>query len=177
MCPEIIIETPRFHLRRLYESDLAAFQRYRNDDDVRRYQDWQRQSDAEAAAYLAELSNADIFPPGKWFKVGIADRETGKLLGDIAACLSGSADEAEVGFALAREAQGRGVASEALGAMFDFLFTKPAIKRVFAVTDSRNSAAIALLQRLGMQRIKTCDAQFRGEPCKEHEYSLGRSQQ
>jgi len=46
---------------------------------------------------------------------------------------------------------------------------------VVAITDARNSTAIRLLERIGMRRLRTRDAVFRGEACREHSYALSRT--
>jgi len=170
------IVTDRTVLRRLTSADLTNFQHYRHDEEVGRYQGWLPQTDAEAAALLEKYGLAKFFQPGIWFQVGIADRETDTLIGDIGTCLSASAPEAEIGFSLRRESQGRGLGTEAIGAMIECLFEQTDIRRVVGVTDARNIAATKLLEKLGMQRLKTNKAMFRGLPCEEHVFALDRSQ-
>jgi RimJ/RimL family protein N-acetyltransferase len=58
----------------------------------------------------------------------------------------------------------------AIGLVFDHT----AAVRVIGITDARNHASIRLLQRIGMQRVETRDAVFRGEPCTEHVYAVSR---
>ena len=43
-------------LRRLHPDDLAAFQAYRTDPAVGRWQGWTAQSDAQALAFLTEMA-------------------------------------------------------------------------------------------------------------------------
>lgn len=62
------------------------------------------------------------------------------------------------------------------GAAVAFIFEKTDIRRVIGVTDSRNIASLRLLENLGMQRLQTDTALFRGSPCEEHLYALHRSQ-
>ena len=96
-------------LRRLAARDLHAFQAYRSDPEVGRLQGWVAQPDAEALAFLNEMSTAPLLAPGLWTQLGIADTATGELLGDIGLHLSADAREVEIGFSLARSAQGRGL--------------------------------------------------------------------
>lgn len=168
------IVTDRTVLRRLTPADLAAFQHYRHDEEVGRYQGWLPQTDAEATALLEKYGEAEFFQPGIWFQVGIADRESDALIGDIGTCLSASAPEAEIGFSICRESQGRGLGTEAIGVMIEYLFERTEIRRVIGVTDARNIAAMKLLKRLGMQRLQTNKAMFRGLACEEHLFALDR---
>lgn len=176
MSTKFPIVTDRTVLRRLTPADLADFQHYRHDEEVGRYQGWLPQSDAEATVLLEICSEAKFFQPGTWFQVGIADRATDSLIGDIGTCLSASAPEAKIGFSLRRESQGLGLGTEAIGAMIGHLFEQTDIQRVIGVTDARNIAAKKLLEKLGMRCLQTNKAMFRGLPCEEHVFALDRSQ-
>ena len=164
--------TDRIVLRRLAVSDLAEFQAYRHDEEVGRYQGWLPQSDDEAATFLQEKGGGDFFLPGKWFQIGIAHRDTDALIGDIGLCLSAGESEIEFGFSLCRQSQGRGLASEALGVLIGYLRDETKIERLVGITDTRNTGAIKLLERLGMQRLRTDKAIFRDAPCEEHLFAL-----
>ena len=170
------VVTDRTVLRRLTSADLADFQLYRQDEEVGRYQGWLPQTDADATALLEKYGETEFFQPGIWFQVGIADRETDSLIGDIGVCLSASEPEAEIGFTLRRQSQGLGLGTEAIGAMIEYLFEQTDIHRVVGVTDARNIAAIKLLEKLGMLHLQTNKAVFRGLPCEEHLFALHRSQ-
>ena len=176
MSTKFPIVTDRTALRRLTPSDLADFQHYRRDEEVGRYQGWLPQTDAEVTVLLEKYSEVEFFQPGTWFQVGIADRDTDTLIGDIGTCLSASEPEAEIGFSLCRESQGLGLGTEAIGAMIEYLFEQTDIRRVVGVTDARNIAAMKLLEKLGMQRLQTSKAMFRGLPCEEHLFALDRIQ-
>jgi RimJ/RimL family protein N-acetyltransferase len=161
-------------LRRLAAADLAAFQAYRGDPDVGRYQGWTVLSDHEARAFLAEMSAAPLFRPGHWIQLGIADPRSLALLGDVGLFLSDDATQAEVGFTLARAAQGRGVATAAVREALRLVFERTSVQRVVGITDARNLASVRVLERLGMRRQAERRAPFRGEPCAEYVYVLAR---
>jgi RimJ/RimL family protein N-acetyltransferase len=110
--------TERTRLRRLAVADLADFQRYRNDPDVGRWQGWKGMDDGAATGFLQEMADSDFCPPGRWFQLGIARRDSDQLIGDIGVHMHGGAGLlAELGFTLTPAAQGRGLATEAVGAM------------------------------------------------------------
>ena len=167
--------TNRVLLRRLVPGDLAAFQAYRHDQAVGRYQDWRPQPDAQAAAFLQRMNGAPLFAAGEWVQLGIALRDTGLLIGDLGWCIRAPETEAEIGFTLSAPSQGRGLGTEAVLAAIALLFERTPIARVVAITDARNSTASNLLERVGMRRIATRDAVFRGRACREHTYALSRS--
>ena len=161
-------------LRRLAASDLAAFQAYRNDPEVGRWQGWTPKPDSEALAFLNEMGTIPLLQPGQWTQLGIADDATNELLGDVGIHLSADGREAEFGFSLARTAQGRGIASAAVKAAVAMVFAQTTAERIHAQTDARNTACIRLLERLGATLLARFDAEFRGEPCVEFRYELAR---
>lgn len=159
-------------LRRLAASDLPAFQAYRTDPEVGRWQGWTPKPDSEALAFLNEMAAIACFQLDQWTQLGIADDTTDELLGDVGIHISDDGREAEFGFSLARAAQGRGIASAAVKAAIALVFEQTAAERVHAQTDARNTACIRLLERLGATLIERIDTEFRGEPCVEFRYEL-----
>lgn len=165
----------RVALRRLRPEDLRAFQAYRQDPQVGRYQGWQAQPDEQALAFLSEMAAAPALPPGDWWQLGIATRTDDGLVGDIGLHLAADGGELEFGFSLARAAQGHGLAREALALLTAALFAaRPGLRRIVAITDARNGPAQRLLERLGFAHVATEPALFRGEPCEELRYELAR---
>lgn len=161
-------------LRRLAPTDLAAFQAYRRDPEVGRWQGWSPQPEATALAFLSEMATAPLFVPGQWTQLGIADDATDALLGDIGVHISTDGCEAEFGFSLARAAQGRGIAKAAVRAAMALVFQQTGVERIHAQTDARNTACIRLLEQLGGTLLESIATEFRGEPCVEFRYEMGR---
>jgi [ribosomal protein S5]-alanine N-acetyltransferase len=165
-----------FILRRLSLDDLGAFQAYRGDAELGRYQGWSPLSDAQAGEFLAEMHSAPLLQPGAWTQIGIGDPNSQGLIGDIGLFLEPDGRGAEIGFTLARHAQGRGVATAAVRAAVDLIFDSSAAQRVVGITDARNSASVRLLQRVGMRITQTRNVEFRGEPCVEHIFAMARGE-
>jgi RimJ/RimL family protein N-acetyltransferase len=165
---------PRVALRRLRAGDLAAFQAYRRDEAVSRFQGWAPLPDDQAGAFLAEMADAPLFARGRWVQIGVADIATDMLIGDIGVCLAAAGEEVEIGFSLSAAFQGRGLAREAVGAAIELIFEATGATRVVATVDARNIASIRLLERLAMTRTGSAPATFRGAPCVEHAYARSR---
>ena len=166
--------TERVTLRRLNAGDLRAFQAYRLDPLVGQYQGWSPMSDDEALSFLNDMNAAAALAPGEWFQIGIADRLSNTLIGDIGVCVSGDTREAEIGFTLGRSHQGQGLAGEAVRAAIALIFDATDVQRVFAVTDARNGRARKLVLSLGMTQVRTQESVFRGETATEHTFALTR---
>ena len=162
-------------LRRLRIEDLRPFQAYRHDPEVGRLQGWTPEPDEAAEEFLAAMSRVTPFVPGKWFQLGIAEKASDLLIGDIGICLSQDQSESEIGISLRGESQGRGLASEALSMAIALIFNHTSSGSVKAITDQRNRAAIKLLERTGMRAISTEETTFRGLPCREIYFSISRS--
>jgi RimJ/RimL family protein N-acetyltransferase len=147
------LRSERLWLRRLEPRDLPTLLAYRNDPEVARYQGWESCSGDEAEAMLATQSTLEPGTPGAWFRFMLEECSANAVVGDCALCVD--ADEpwqAEIGFTLAREHQGRGLATEAVRRLLDYAFGELGLHRVVAITDARNDAAAALLRRIGFRR-------------------------
>jgi RimJ/RimL family protein N-acetyltransferase len=164
----------RIILRRLGPADLIGFQAYRSDTEVGRYQGWSVQTDREALSFIAEMSNAALFPCGNWVQLAVADRETNTLIGDVGLCVAADGASTEVGVTISPSFQKQGLGTEALREAIALLFGHSSAVQVFCITDARNTPSIRLLERAEMRRTATVEAVFRGEPCIEHTYAIYR---
>jgi len=165
----------RVRLRRLRAADLAAFQTYRADPALGRWQGWTPMADEAARAFLNHQAAAPFCTAGHWFQLAMADLASDSLIGDIGLHLTADGRCLEIGFTLAAAHQGRGLAAEAVALATQQVFACTSAQRVVAITDTRNEACIRLLQRLGWRALTTLPAVFRGEPCVEHHFVLHRS--
>lgn len=97
---------------------------------------------------------------GVW-AVCIRDTELGPLEGFIGYCgflpeqIKGAGPE--IAYAIARSMWGKGLATEALTACLDWIFIKPEIFCVHAVTDKENKASRRVMEKIGMRHEKDVD--------------------
>ncbi|HEX8274321.1 MAG TPA: GNAT family protein [Longimicrobiaceae bacterium] len=154
----LVIETARLRLRRFAEADLPAFVAYRNDPEVARWQSWDGCTAEEGRAFLDAQAGLRPGTPGAWSQLAVELKATGELLGDCALHVGGDDPRlGEIGYTLARAAQGRGYGTEAVRALLGYAFGTLGLHRVSATTDCENAASVALLERVGMRR----EAHFR----------------
>ena len=165
---------PRVALRRLCAADLDSFQSYRHDESVGRFQGWSAQTDSQALAFLEAMGKARLFVPGEWVQLGIADRETNALIGDIGVRVAECGEKAEIGFTIRAQAQGSGLGTQAVREAIRLLFEQTGVVLVIGITDARNTPSVRLLERVGMRRAAMESTVFRGEPCIEYVYALSR---
>ena len=146
------IATRRLHLRWLTPADVPALFAVFGDPAVCRY--WSRPAlpDLAAAAAL-QREIAACFADRSLFQWGIAEQGTNAVVGTCTlAALSPEHERAEVGFALARSAWGRGYLAEALPALLAFAFGTLALHRIEADVDPRNARSIRVLEGAGFRR-------------------------
>ncbi len=148
----IRLVSERLILRRFKASDLTPFLAYRNDPEVARYQPWDSCTEREAIAMMEELGSLQLGAPGEWFQFAIELKMTGALIGDCALKVEEDGRQAEVGFTLYRDHQGKGYASEAVSCLLDYAFGDLGLHRIVAITDQENEPSFTLLERLGMRR-------------------------
>lgn len=165
------IQTPRLTLRRFTVDDLEAFQAYRSDPELARYQGWQPVADAEAITFLAAQSKQQLGAEGEWLQVAITRRDTCQLIGDLGLCVvNEGVGVIELGFTVARSEHGQGYGTEAVTGVVAALMATGRVRSVVAVVDTRNVAAVALLKRAGFELERTDAAIYHGEPCQEHTF-------
>lgn len=169
-----VLETPRLRLRGYRADDVEAMFALYSDPRVMRYWSFPPWTTmAQAQAYLeralAETASGRVLP---W---AIAGREDDRLLGTATLyALNSEQRRAEIGYSLAPECQGRGLASEALRAVLAQAFDGMGLGRVEADVDPRNTASCQLLERLGFRHEGLLRARWHvaGETCDTAFYGL-----
>jgi RimJ/RimL family protein N-acetyltransferase len=151
-----IITTPRLRLRPWTPDDAEAALRIFGTDEVARWlaPAMTRVPDvAEMRAVLQAWVLADDAtgrPIGRW---AVEERETGRVVGGATVRPLPPLDEdLEIGWQLAPEVWGRGLATEAGHALAHYVFTGGE-DEVFAVVRPRNTRGIATARRVGMEWV------------------------
>jgi [ribosomal protein S5]-alanine N-acetyltransferase len=147
------IETGRLVIRRPGRGDAAAmFARYAGDPEVTRYLGWPRHgSMAETEAFVRQSDTEwQRWPAGPYL---IVDREDGALLGGTGLTFE-TLGRASTGYVLARDAWGRGIATEALGAMVELAPTV-GLRRLYALCHPEHRASWRVLEKCGFEREGT----------------------
>ena len=147
------LRTNRLELTPLRSEDAAELFAIRTEPSVARFQGWIPADLAEAEDFIARQGNAVFETPESWFQLAIRPLDVDTLLGDLGVhFLEEGSRQVEIGFTLSPTEQGRGIATEAVGALLDHLFGVLDKHRVIASVDPRNDRAIALLTRLGFRQ-------------------------
>lgn len=143
------LTTERFVLRELELRDAKPLFRILSSDDVMRYYG----SDPLLAVYEARnviMYFKEQFAQGKSIRWAIESRETGELLGTIGFHnWTPQYFRAEIGFEVAREHWGKGIAYESAQAVLEHGFFVWKLHRVSALVVPENESSNRLVQKLG----------------------------
>lgn len=143
------IETSRMVVRRPHASDAAAiFARYASDPEVTRYLGWPtHRSIGDTTAFLK-------FAEIEWtrWQVGpyLLESADGTLLGSTGLSLETS-QRASTGYVLARDAWGKGYATEALQTMV-VVAASMKVRRLYALCHVDHRASSLVLEKCGFER-------------------------
>lgn len=130
----------------------AIFERYASDPDVTRFLGWlQHRSVVETEAFL-EFSAHEWkrWPAGPYI---IRSRADGRLLGSTGLIFENER-QAATGYVLAKDAWGRGYATEALTAVID-IAASVGVRRLHALCHPEHHASRRVLEKCGFSRAGT----------------------
>ena len=154
-----VLTTARLRLEPFADAHLAGMNAMNADPEVMRYISGKPETLDETRGVIERVK-------ARWIEVGYSwwsfiDRDTGRLVG--AGCLQNLRREAtplpdpdgplEIGWRLRRDAQGRGLATEAATAIVDFAFDARGADELLAVCHPDNQASASVMARLGMQHL------------------------
>lgn len=147
------IETERLLLRRPKQSDAqAVFQRYASDRDVTRYLSWPtHRSVADTLAFLAMSDDEwQRWPAGPYLVLARENGTSGTMLGSTGLFYK-SPTRAITGYVFARDAWGKGYATESLQAMVD-VADKTGVERLEAICHAEHAPSAHVLEKCGFTR-------------------------
>lgn len=148
-----IIETARLRLRPFKPSDLDGLSRITADPEVMRYIAGRRPITRDET----ETNLRNIIETfwrrghGRWAMV---EKAGGRLLGYCGLAHPAESPGIELVYMLAREAWGRGVATEAAAACLRYGFEELRLETVYALTMPDNERSRRVLDRVGMRFLR-----------------------
>jgi RimJ/RimL family protein N-acetyltransferase len=146
--------TERLVLRLFADGDLDAVHDMQSRPDVARYLYWSPRSRSEAARSLQEkITRRSIEAEGDVLTLAVTRSAGGPVIGDLMVRYASAAhQQAEIGYVFHPDAQGQGLATEAMRLVVDRAFAGLGLHRVYGRIDARNTASARVLERLGMRR-------------------------
>jgi len=158
-----VLETERLMLRRLTMDDLDDLFALYHSPDVRKYYSEGIPSYAETKQELEWMVNTFYakYGFGMWATIY---KETGKFIGRCGLTpmdIEGQ-EEIEVGYMLAKEYWGQGLATEAAKAILKYGFDQVGLARLICVVNPDNQASSKVALKIGM--TLEIDGDVNGEP-------------
>jgi aminoglycoside 6'-N-acetyltransferase len=148
------IETERLRLRRSRPDDAVTIAAYRSDPLVHRYQGWDRTDLEGVRDSIIEMAGRAPGEPG-WVQFSVEERATGELIGDVG--LSPAEDEpgvVKIGYTMQPASQGKGYATEAVGALIDYAFDTLGADVIRAYASARNIPSHRVAEKAGLTLIE-----------------------
>jgi len=144
------VETQRLILRKPGREDREAiFARYASDRDVTRLLGWERHESVEATGAFLEFSDREWsrWPAGPYL---LESRKDGALLGGTGPAFE-TRRRAATGYVLAKDAWGKGYATEALRAVVE-IARGVGVARLYALCHPENPRSWRVLETCGFAR-------------------------
>ena len=149
------ILTERLVLRRFAAGDLDAYHAYHSLPETARFLPGEAKSYTKSMESVGKYANFVFEKEGDWICLAIEAADSPGLLGEVVLKWLPGCGQAEIGWSLAPEARGRGVATEAAGALLKLGFGELHFHRINAKLDALNTASAALCERLRMRLEST----------------------
>jgi ribosomal-protein-alanine N-acetyltransferase len=154
------IETDRLLIRPFVaEADSDPTLAVYGDPEVMRYIPGGALSAAAVRATLEQ--HAQAHQERGFSSWALIERASGRLIGDVGFGIFRPTGDIELGYTLARDAWGRGYATEAASACLAAGLEHLAVSRIIAVVDLDNETSQRVAERIGMTRVETIEAHGR----------------
>lgn len=145
------LETFRLILRRAELKDAEPmFRNWADDPEVTKYLTWQPHGNVEVtknvlADWVKSYNREDYY---QWM---IVLKDISEPIGSIMASTVGRARSAHIGYCIGKKWWHRGIMSEALQAVMDYLFDEVGYHRVESMHDSNNPNSGKVMAKCGMR--------------------------
>ena len=142
------IETERLIIRPMTVKDVSALKEWMPDKSIYTY--WGK--GPGKAEKNPELLFKKEEKQAKSFHLGIAEKNTDKIIGDFWVYLIENNRMASVAIRLSKDCHGKGYGTEALSSMTRFFFEKTELKRLWTKVDVRNISSQRMLEKCSYTR-------------------------
>ncbi len=151
-CGTQTIQTDRLILRKFSVEDAQAmYSNWASDEEVTKYLMWKSHADVEESRRIL-TDWVGLYGDEKYYHWGIVLKESGTLVGGIAVVqMNEEISMAHIGYCIGRKWWHRGITSEALMAVMDYLFDKVGVNRIESRHDPRNPNSGKVMMKCGMK--------------------------
>jgi len=155
-----MLETARLFLRPMNESDVDAIFTLRSDAEMMRFIREPQTNRADVAGWIYLVSS--LWATDKIGLCAVFDKSSNALIGWCGLWRLRETGETEVGYAIARSFQKKGLASEAAEKCLEYGFDELNLEKIVAVARPENTASCRVMEKIGMNydgigRFYDCD--------------------
>ena len=147
----VTIETERLILRKAWMEDAEPmFRNWANNPEVTKFLTWPIHESIEVTRNL--LANwVESYQKDDYYQWMIVLKETGEPIGSLLVSTLGRAESAHVGYCIGKKWWHRGIMTEALRAVINFLFDQVGYHRVESLHDPNNPHSGDVMKKCGMK--------------------------
>ena len=151
-CGTQTLETERLILRRFVIEDSAAmYNNWASDEEVTKYLTWPTHSSQEISKSIIE-NWVNSYSDEESYQWAIVLKDKGEPVGSISVVHTNeNVSKAEIGYCIGKAWWHRGITSEALKAVMDYLFDVVDVNRIEARHDPRNPNSGKVMKKCGMK--------------------------
>lgn len=149
------IESDRVTLRLLTNNDVHNMLLYRNDKNISKYQGFEPNYTEQSMIDFINTYSTNNIKTNKWFQIGIEYKKDKIVIGDCGIHIEnigGNFYQAQIGITLNSNFHGKGIATETINMLIDFLFNKWNLHRIYVEIDARNDKSINLFKNLKFRK-------------------------
>ena len=151
-CGTFTIETERLLLRKFMVEDAEAmFQNWASDKEVTKFLTWPAYTSLDTAIHILNEWTASYEKPN-FYQWAIVPKNLDEPIGSISVVsINEKTQMAEIGYCIGRPWWNRGITSEALSAVINFMFDQVGANRVQAKHDVNNPHSGLVMKKCGMK--------------------------
>ena len=148
-----IIETERLMLRRFQIEDAEQmFNNWAADPDNVKYLSWSAHKNVSETIKIIE-SWVNNYNSANYYQWCITVKDTGEVIGGISVVMmTEDAECCEIGYVLSKKFWNRGIMTEALNSVLEYLFNKVNFHRIQLRHDTENVASGKVMLKNGLKR-------------------------
>lgn len=147
------IETERLFLRRFRLEDASAmYENWASDPEVTKFLTWPTHENPQISSQVLQMW-VQCYEDPQYYQWAIVPKENGDLpVGSISVVkMDEDISMMHVGYCIGRKWWRRGITSEAMAAVMEFLFDAVGAERIEARHDPRNPNSGAVMRKCGMK--------------------------
>ena len=146
------IETPRLILRKALREDAQPmFRNWASDPDVTKYLTWPTHGSVAISEMVIDSWLGD-YEKENYYQWMIVLKELGEPIGSISVVRQNErVEEAEIGYCIGSRWWNKGLVSEALAAVIEYLFEEVGMNRIAARHDPNNPNSGRVMRKCGME--------------------------